>query len=139
MQCGSFWRRHGDVLAVIALGGALGSLARWALASVLPEAARLPWATFVENLSGAFALGLLLVFVLEVWPPSRYARPFLAVGVLGGYTTFSTYMLDTRNLLAVGEVAAASAYLLGTLGLGLLAVELGAAAGRLVVARGRRR
>ena len=48
-----------------------------------------------------------MVFVRDVWPPHRYVRPFLGVGVLGGFTTFSTYMLESRDLLGRGEVATA--------------------------------
>ncbi len=132
-----------DVLAVIAAGGALGSLARWALSEVFPRGdGQVAWGTVLANLSGAFLLGVLMVFVLDVWRANRYSRPFLGVGVLGGYTTFSTYMLDTRDLLAAGEPAAAFGYVFGTLLAGLLAVWLGAAgarAGTAAVRRGRRR
>ena len=122
-----------DILAVIAVGGSLGSLARWALGQAFTSPpGRFPLATFLENVSGGFALGLLMVFVLEVWPPTRYVRPFFGVGVLGGFTTFSTYMLDTRTLLAAGKAPLAGAYLFGTLVVGLLAVWTGIALGRLV-------
>jgi CrcB protein len=127
-------RQRGDVLAVIAVGGALGSLARWGLAQALPHpGATFPWATFAANVSGCLLLGVLMVGVLEVWPPSRYVRPFLGVGVLGGYTTFSTYMLDARGLLVAGRTALAGQYLFGTLAAGLAAVWLGVALARLAV------
>ncbi|MGZ4603740.1 MAG: fluoride efflux transporter FluC, partial [Kineosporiaceae bacterium] len=80
--------RRRDVLAVIAVGGALGSLGRWGVAEALPHAPGVfAWSTFVTNVSGCFLIGLLMVFVIDVWPPSRHLRPFLGVGVLGGYTT----------------------------------------------------
>lgn len=136
-------RRRGDVVAVIAAGGALGSLARWALGEAFPHGdGEVAWGTVLANLSGAFLLGVLMVFVLDVWRANRYVRPFLGVGVLGGYTTFSTYMLDTRDLLASGELAAAFGYLFGTLLAGLLAVWLGVAvarAGTAAAVRRRRR
>ena len=114
--------RNADVLAVIALGGALGSLARWGVGRLVPhDTGQLPWSTLVENVSGAFVLGVLMVLLLEVWPPSRLVRPFLGVGVLGGFTTFSTYMLDTQDLLRAGRPGTAMAYLFATLLLGLLA------------------
>lgn len=129
-----------DVLLVISAGGALGSLARWGVGELVPwSGTSFPWATFVENVSGGFALGLLMVFLLEVWPPHRYLRPFLGVGLLGGYTTFSTYLLESRQLLAEGRLATAFGYLGGTLVVGLAAVWLGIAAGRLVVRRARHR
>lgn len=136
----AFLRSHGDVLAVISAGGALGSLARWGVGELLPwSGTGLPWATFVENVSGGFLLGALMVFVLDVWPPHRYLRPFLGVGLLGGYTTFSTAMLESRDLLAVGEVGTAFAYLAGSLLAGLVAVWLGIAGARLAVRGGRHR
>ncbi len=63
---------------------------------LLAGSGRFPWATFVENVTGAFALGVLVVLAFARWPRSRYLRPFLGVGVLGGFTTFSTYALDIR-------------------------------------------
>lgn len=129
-------RDRRDVVAVVAAGGALGSLARWAVTRALPASAgEVPWTTWVENVSGAFLLALLMVFVLELWPPSRYVRPFLGVGVLGGYTTFSTYMLDTHALLAGGHAAEAGFYLGGTLLTGLVAVVAGVSVARAVVSR----
>lgn len=119
-----------DVVAVVAVGGALGSLGRWALGLGLDAWGRFPWATFVENISGGFALGILMVFVRDVWPPSRYVRPFLGVGVLGGYTTFSTYMLDTRSLVVEDRLLLAAVYLFGTLIAGLAAVWVGVALAR---------
>lgn len=115
-----------QILLVIAVGGALGSLARWALDEWL-DSASFPWATLIENVTGSLALGVLMVLVVEVWPASRYLRPFVGVGLLGGWTTFSTYALDVRRLLADGEPARAVSYLAGTLVVGLLAVWLGIA------------
>lgn len=120
-----------DVVAVVAVGGALGSLGRWAVGRDLDAwGGMFPWATFVENISGGFALGVLMVFVLDVWPPSRYVRPFFGVGILGGYTTFSTYMLDTRSLLVTDHLPLAGVYLFGTLIAGLAAVWAGVALAR---------
>lgn len=124
-------RSRWDVLAVIAAGGALGSLARWGVSLAIPaQPGAFPWASFVINVSGCLLLGALIVLAGEVWPPSRYARTFLGVGLLGGYTTFSAFMLDTRGLLVTGHPAAAGAYLLGSITAGLIAVWAGAAAVR---------
>jgi fluoride exporter len=127
-------RERWDILLVISVGGALGSVARWAVGTALPHLpGRLAWSTMVENLSGGLLLGVLMVLVTDVWPPNRYLRPFLGIGVLGGYTTFSTYMLDTRSLIAAGEIAPSALYLFGTLVVGLLAVWLGILIARTVV------
>lgn len=121
-----------DVLLVVAAGGASGSLARWALGQALTAPpGGFPWATFLANVSGAFAIGVLMVFVLDVWPPSRFVRAFLGVGVLGGFTTVSTYMLDTRALLAADGAPLAAAYLFATLATGLAAVWAGILLARL--------
>ena len=133
-------RSRWDVLLVIGAGGALGSLARWGVGELLPWSGDgFPWATFVENLSGAFLLGVLMVLVLDVWAPRRYLRPFLGVGLLGGYTTFSSYMLEAHDLLAAGAVPLALGYLFGTLLAGLLAVWLGIGVARFAVRHPRRR
>lgn len=124
-------RHRWDILATIAVGGALGSVARYAVAHALPyEPGQIPWSTVVVNLVGAFLLGLLMVFVLDVWPTTRYLRPFLGVGVLGGFTTFSTYTVDTRALIVAGQPARTAVYLLVTLVGGLFAVWLGSISAR---------
>jgi fluoride exporter len=129
-----------DVLVVIAVGGALGSLARWGVGELVPwDGEGFPWATFVENVSGAFALGVVMALLLDVWPPRRYVRPFVGVGLLGGYTTFSTYMLEALELLAGDRMPLALAYLGGTLVTGLLAVWAGIVLARLVVRLSQRR
>lgn len=133
-------RARGDVLLVIGAGGALGSLARWGVGELLPWSGNgFPWATFVENVSGGLALGMLMVFLLDVWPSHRYLRPFLGVGLLGGYTTFSTYMLESRDLFAGDQVAIAFTYLAGSLAAGLIAVWIGIAVARTAVALAQRR
>jgi len=132
----SVLRARGDVVAVVAAGGALGSLARFAVAEGLPRSQTgFPWATFLVNVTGCFLLGLLMVLVLEVWPPYRLVRPFLGVGVLGGYTTFSAYALEARDLMASGQVVTALGYVGGSLLAGLLAVAGGVAAMRVAVVR----
>ena len=88
-------------------------------------------------MTGCFALGVLMVLALEVWPPSRYLRPFAGVGVLGGYTTFSTAMLETRSLAAAGRPALAAVYAVGTTLAGLLAVTVAVVVTRVAVQRRR--
>jgi fluoride exporter len=118
--------RHWDVLAVVMLGGALGSLARNAVEVAVPRTpAGFPLATFAVNVFGSLALGALMVVVFEVRPGSRYLRPFLGVGVLGGFTTFSTYAVESRQMLARGALLLADGYTAGSLLAGILAIWAG--------------
>ena len=124
------------MLAVIALGGMLGAAARYGLAQLLPTTAgRFPWATFVENLAGSFLLGALLVLILERFPPSRYLRPFLATGVLGAFTTMSTYQLETALLIKDGHRLTGAVYACSSLAAGLALAYAGIHAGRLTPPR----
>ncbi|MGP4015832.1 fluoride efflux transporter CrcB [Saccharopolyspora sp. 5N708] len=117
---------HLPVLAVIALGGGLGALARYGLSQLLPTApGHFPWATFWTNIIGCFLIGILMVLITEVWSARRLLRPFIGVGFLGGFTTFSTYAVEFRGLLQPGSVGTAFGYLLATLLGALLAVILG--------------
>ncbi|MCX9193586.1 fluoride efflux transporter CrcB [Carbonactinospora thermoautotrophica] len=128
------------VLGVIAAGGVLGALARYGLAVALPhQPDAFPWATFLTNASGCLLLGALMVLLLDWWPPRPYVRPFLGVGVLGGYTTFSTYAAETRALVAAGAPATAAGYALGSLAAALVAVWAGMTLTRAAVSRLRRR
>lgn len=120
------FRSHGAVLVVIGLGGGLGAIARYGLAQWLPtRPGDFPWSTFLTNALGCFLIGVLMVLITEVWSAHRLVRPFLGVGVLGGFTTFSTYANEVRALLQPGTVGVALAYLAGTLLAAMLAVVLG--------------
>ena len=128
-----FLRDRGDVLAAIAVGGALGSLARWGLAQAFPHPSDgFPWGTWIANVSGGLAMGALMAFVTAM-APHRLLRPFLGVGVLGGYTTFSTYSLDARTLTDAGAFPLAVTYVATTLVVGLLAVVAGLVLGRTAI------
>lgn len=114
------------VLAVISVGGVAGALARYGLTEAFPPAAGgFAWATFSINVSGCLLIGGLMVLVTDVWPARRLLRPFLGTGVLGGYTTFSTYIVDIHQLLAAGAARTALAYLAATLLTALAAVYAG--------------
>lgn len=129
-------RTHGAVLLVIAVGGGLGAIARYGLAEWLPtRPGDFPLATFVTNVAGCFLIGVLMVLVTERWAAHRLVRPFLGVGVLGGFTTFSTYATEIRGLLQPGTVVVAFAYLAATLVCALLAVIAGVWLTRTVTGR----
>jgi CrcB protein len=100
-------------VAVVALGGAVGALARWALASVVPDGAGFPWTTFATNVVGSGLLALLPA--LGVVRRRRLLALGLGTGALGGFTTLSLYAEQGRALLADGLVGLALAYLLGSL------------------------
>lgn len=130
---------HPRVLGVIALGGFAGGLARYGLGLAFPAAhGDFPAATFGINVSGSFILALLIVFVLEVWPPTTYIRPLIGTGFCGAYTTFSTFAVGVDQLLSAGRTGVAAAYLFGSLAAGLAATSLGLTTGRAVVAHRRR-
>ena len=118
--------RRWDVALVVAAGGAVGGGARYLLNEAWQTGpSGFPWSTFVENVSGCLLLGALMVLLLDVWPPTRYGRPFLGVGVLGGFTTFSTYTAETDALLRHGQVPLALTYFFASLAVGLLATWAG--------------
>jgi fluoride exporter len=129
-----------SVLGMISAGGALGALARYGLAVAWPHRPdRFPWATFVTNVTGCLLIGVLMVLIADVWAAHRLLRPFLGVGVLGGYTTFSTYTVDIQQLVAAGAARTGLLYLIGTLAAALAAVYLGIALTRLATRRSRRK
>lgn len=115
--------RH--VLAAVAAGGALGSAARWLVSETVPASGGFPWPTFLVNVCGALLIGVLMVVVTEVVTGRPLLQPFVGVGLLGGWTTFSTYALEVRDLLAASEAALAAAYVGGSVAAGLLATWVG--------------
>ncbi len=124
------------VLAIISVGGVAGALARYGLTAAFPHTTEeFAWATFGINASGCLLIGVLMVLVTDVWPTRRLLRPFLGTGVLGGYTTFSTHIVDIQQLLAAGAARTALAYLAGTLLTALAAVYTGTTLARWAVAR----
>ena len=132
-------REQLHLLPAIALGGALGTLGRWALAELLPHRADAwPWSVLLANVVGSLLLGVLTMLVVG-WSARRWVGPMLGIGVLGGFTTFSAYVLDTRTLLAHDRPGLALLYVAGSVVAGLAAtgagLELG---GRLVDARSAR-
>jgi CrcB protein len=119
------------VLSVIALGGAAGAVVRHGVGAAFPATPHgVPWATFAVNVSGCLLIGVLMVLVVRVWPDRPLVRPFLGVGVLGGYTTFSTYAVEVLRLVDARAAGTALAYLLGTVAAAVAATWAGMAAAR---------
>ena len=125
---------QGRVFAAVAVGGMLGALARYGVGLLLPhQSGMFPWGTLLINVLGGAAMGALIVAVAERGRGHPLARPFLGTGVLGGFTTFSTYTVDAQQLIAAGRIGLAGAYLAGTLVAALLATWVGLAGTRRVL------
>lgn len=125
------------VLGSVAAGGVIGSVARYGLIEAVPrQPDAFPWATFAVNVLGCFAIGVLLAVLSPRSHP--LLRPFLGTGILGGFTTFSTYAVETEQLIAHRPVVAVL-YFFGTLVAALAAVRLGEAAAATVAGPGARR
>ena len=116
----------------VAIGGAAGSTARYAVTRIAARLAEgtFPWATLLVNVSGSLLIGFLAGLALpdgrSALPPD--ARAFLLIGVLGGFTTFSSFSLETLNLARDGDWLGATANVAGSVALCLVAVWIGFAA-----------
>ncbi len=120
-------RHPGRKLIAIYAGGVAGALIRVGLARAFPAAAGTwPWPTFAVNLVGAFLLGYFFALFRD-HPEENLHHPFLATGVCGTLTTFSTLQLELYNLVDEGETGLALAYLAATLAAGYLLLRAGIA------------
>jgi len=120
------------LLIAVAAGGAVGAIARFTVTSAVPRwlGHGLPWGTFVVNIVGSFLMGLLVDIMARRWSAPPEARVFLVTGVLGAFTTFSTFSLDVVTLFERGAMMAAGAYVAGSVAVGVLALFLGMWLGR---------
>ncbi len=108
-------RDQAPVVAAVAVGGAIGASARYGIELAWPTpSGGFPWATLAVNVSGCALMGALMVAITELWVGHRLLRPLLGTGVLGGYTTFSTFAGDVDTLAAAGHPVRALLYLLTT-------------------------
>ncbi len=125
-------RRHRpDVLAAISIGGAIGAFGRYEANVQWPvRSGAFPTTTFLVNVSGSLLIGVLMVLIFERWASPRLARPFLCVGILGAWTTMSTFATETDLLLRDGKSMTALAYVVATIVVGLSATWLGIVATR---------
>ena len=127
----------------VAIGSALGGMARWSLGGWIQRGAGgappavFPVGTLVINASGSLILGVLAVFLAREAPGSTsVTRLVLAVGFCGGYTTFSTFSLDTIALIESRGWWLAAVNVLASVALGLIGVGIGMGLGRVVIGRG---
>jgi CrcB protein len=122
-------------VALVALGGAAGTLIRAALESLQPTTATWPWVTLAVNLSGAGLLAVVLVLLEESFPTMRVVRPLIGTGLLGGYTTFSTFAVEALTLARTGHAGPAAGYVvascLGALTMAMIGLAVGRAVSRL--------
>lgn len=119
----SAWRGQGPVIAAVSLGGAVGASARYGATLLWPTATgAFPWTTLVVNAIGCAVIGVFMVVISDVWAAHRLVRPFFGTGVLGGFTTFSTYAVDIRNLIDGGHPRTALGYLALTVCVALASV-----------------
>ena len=114
-------------LLAVAAGGAIGASLRWLLAGAIQRASgsAFPWGTFAVNALGSFALGFLFVYLIERSTLGELLRLLLTVGLLGAFTTFSTYSLESIRLIEQGAIGLAAANVLSQVAVCLILTWLG--------------
>jgi len=125
--------RQSLAIAAVAVGGAFGSVLRYLISTWFLQrfGPGFPWATFAINVSGSFLIGFVLQLALSRAGFSPYMRVFLATGILGGYTTFSSYSFEAYSLGVQGSYVRAVAYALGSVVAGVVAAYAGVVIARL--------
>jgi CrcB protein len=122
------------IAVAVAVGGAAGALARWGVDRLIEQRsfAVFPWSTFAINVSGCLAIGAVVAALVDRHHTPLWLRTGLVMGVLGGYTTFSTFAQEVLDLLKGDplELAVGLAYAAGSVLAGVLAVVVGAVIGR---------
>ena len=120
------------VIVGVALGGALGASARWLLDRFLEQHTEsvFPWSTFVINVTGCLVIGVVIETLVDRHHLPAWLRIGLVVGVLGGYTTFSTFAQESYSLADARDLGVLLAYTAGSVIAGVLAVYAGIVLGR---------
>jgi len=115
------------MIAYVAFGGAAGSVARYLVMSTVGHITHtgFPYATLSVNVIGAFVLGSVIELMALVWSPAPEVRNLVVIGVLGGFTTFSTFSMDAYYLFERGEYSAAGLYVAGSVVLTILGLAAG--------------
>lgn len=122
----------GSIWIAVAAGGALGAVARHGVSRLALQwlGPNFPWGTMTANVIGSFAMGVLIVWLSAREPASPALRAFLTVGLLGAFTTFSTFSLDVVTLYRDRTLIIAGAYLLASVLLSVSGLLAGLALGR---------
>jgi CrcB protein len=119
-------RRQLAVPAAVACGGVIGAVARSYLSATWPTGSgQFPWTTLFVNVSGSALLGCALRLLAERFPRDRLLRPMLCTGLIGAYTTFSTFAVQAVLLARAGDATTGVLYVLGSVAAGIAAVVLG--------------
>jgi fluoride exporter len=120
------------VVVGVALGGALGASARYLIDRAVEQHtfSVFPWATFAINLSGCFLIGIVGQALIDRHHLPAWLRVGLVLGVIGGYTTFSTFAQESLTLVEARHMAIAATYMVGSVGVGIVFVYLGGLTGR---------
>lgn len=120
------------VQLAVAIGGALGALARYSLDRLIERRALsvFPWATFTINATGCLLIGIVIAALVDRHHLPAWVRVGVVVGVLGGYTTFSTFAQETLDLIRENRAPLALAYAAASVSLGVVAVLAGMRVGR---------
>lgn len=120
------------LLLLVMLAGAVGVALRYGLGALITE--RLgdgfPWSTLIVNVTGAFAMGVLIAALESTGLSGEVVRPTIGIGLLGGYTTFSAFALDAVSLAEDGRIGRAATYVVATNVVGIAALVAGLAGGR---------
>ena len=121
-----------NILFYIAAGGAIGSVARYMSTAVINAVfgTEFPWGILLVNVSGSMIFGLLIELLVPPWSLSMEWRAFLTIGVMGGFTTFSSFSYDTVALVQRGDFGLAALYVVGS-----VALSVGALFGAMILAR----
>jgi CrcB protein len=116
-----------QLMLAVALGGAVGSVARYlaGIGSTKLFGLEFPWGTLIINIAGSFLIGVFAELFALKWDLPQTGRAFLTVGICGGFTTFSTFSLDSYVLLERGEFWPAAAYIVGSVVLSIGALVAG--------------
>ena len=116
-----------NMVLAIASGGAIGAVLRhfFGMLTMHVAGTNFPWGTLGVNIIGSFIMGLLIATFAHYWNPSAEMRGFLTVGMLGAFTTFSTFSLDVANLWEKGEAMAAMGYVFASVILSIAALFAG--------------
>ncbi len=116
-----------EELTAVILGGALGSLLRFLFSrfinDLLPK--NYPWGIWVVNIVGCLVMGVIAALFLHKYLNSAFLRTFIMIGLLGGFTTFSSFSLDSLTLIQSGQFVTASLYILSTVILSIVATVIG--------------